>query len=65
MKHNNNKDIPPYYKSLKIYYKDNKGMDKEDIAWLAIDDNLDYIWTLVDDNSTIIDDDKVEYWEEI
>ena len=57
---------PSYYKEVWIYYKyphnDTTYIVK---AWLSVNDKLDYIWTLSEDNTTIIPDKYVIKWESI
>ena len=56
---------PEYYKSVFISYKTPDGVIVDDIAWLAMNDNLEPIWTLASDDTTIIPDDWVDYWRTI
>ena len=58
---------PLYYKSVEITYKspiDNITLCKNN-AWLAVNDNGKYIWTLSSDNNTIIPDIYVINWKYI
>jgi hypothetical protein len=53
---------PEYYKLVTIEYIDHiMGELVTTNAWLAVDDDGHYIWTL-DDNITVIDDDDVLDW---
>lgn len=59
------KEYPDYYKDVLIYYR----IPGEDCirtiqAWLAVNDDLDYIWTLVG-TDIIIPDKYVIDWENI
>lgn len=56
---------PDYYKTVIINYIDQNGTICADEAWLAVNDNLEYIWTLSEDDTTIIPDDWVDYWRTI
>lgn len=54
--------LPEYYKLVTIKYIDHiAGRIVTANAWLAVDDDGHYIWTL-DDNITVIDDDDVLDW---
>lgn len=53
---------PEYYKDVFISYVNPDGIIVGDIAWLAVNDKLEPIWTLSSDDTTIIPDDWVEYW---
>ena len=57
MRHN----YPDYYKDVFIYYI-SSGEIKIEKAWLAINDNEEYVWTLSKDNTTIIPDKYVTTW---
>ena len=58
------KKYPLYYKDVWISYQ-LPGKDIETkLAWLSVNDNLDYIWTLVG-TDIIIPDDYVIKWEEV
>ena len=58
------KERPSYYKDVLIHYK-LPGKDVETkLAWLSVNDNLDYIWTLVG-TDVIIPDEYVIDWENI
>lgn len=56
---------PECYKSVVINYITPDGVIVDDIAWLAMNDNLEPIWTLASDDTTIIPDDWVNYWRSI
>lgn len=56
---------PDYYKTVVINYIDQNGTIRADKAWLAVNDNLEYIWTLTSDDTTVIPDDYVDNWREI
>lgn len=53
---------PEYYKDVIINYITPEGTIVSNIAWLAVNDKLEPIWTLSSDDTTIIPDDWVEYW---
>ena len=57
---------PNYYKEVWIHYK-YPGNNTTYIvkAWLSVNDQLDYIWTLSEDNTTIIPDKYVIKWEPV
>lgn len=58
------KEYPLYYKDVWIRYQ-LPGKDVETkVAWLSVNDNLDYIWTLVG-TDIIIPDKYVINWENI
>lgn len=58
------KKYPLYYKDVWIRYQ-LPGKDIETkLAWLSVNDNLDYIWTLVG-TDVIISDEYVIEWEDI
>ena len=53
---------PLYFKTVCITYADRaEGAIKESLAWLAVDDDCHYIWTL-EDNTTVILDKNVLLW---
>lgn len=54
---------PEYYKDVLIYYQ-LPGESEEHVekAWLAVNDDNEYIWTL-SDNDQIISDECVIRWE--
>lgn len=57
---------PPYYRDVMITWKYPK--DKhlyKGKAWLAVNDNLEYIWTLSDGSEKVISDDYVINWSYI
>jgi hypothetical protein len=57
------KDYPPYYKDVWIYYcLPGEELEHIKLAWLSRNDNLDYIWTL-SENEHIIPDEYVTKWE--
>ena len=57
------KDYPPYYKDVWIYYcLPGEELEHVKLAWLARNDNLDYIWTL-SESEYIIPDEYVTKWE--
>ena len=59
------KTYPEYYKDVLITFKfpgEHHSYTKK--AWLAVNDNLEYIWTL-SDSSIIIPDDYVINWKSI
>lgn len=56
-------DYPPYYQVIVIQYIDRKQQQHIDPAWLSIDDDDNYIWTL-EDNETLINDNQVIDWSE-
>lgn len=53
---------PEYYQDVIINYITPEGTVVSNIAWLAVNDKLEPIWTLSSDNTTIIPDELVEYW---
>lgn len=53
---------PEYYKDVIINYITPEGTIVSNIAWLAVNDELEPIWTLSSDDTTIIPDDWVECW---
>ena len=56
------KEYPEYYKDVLIYYrKPDEDFDRTIQAWLAVNDDLEYIWTR-SDNDYIIPDDWVIKW---
>lgn len=57
---------PEYYKDVLIYYQlPNEPEEHVEKAWLAVNDNNEYIWTLFDDDTTVIPDVYVIKWEYI
>ena len=57
------KEYPPYYKDVWIYYcLPGEELEHIKLAWLSFNDNLDYIWTLYE-NEYIIPDEWVTKWE--
>ena len=61
MRFDNKDNYPPYYKLVFIEYlpynEDRYIIDK---AWLAVDDEGKYVWTL--ENDTIVADEQVINW---
>lgn len=61
---NKNKTYPPYYRDVEITYQlPGEGFINKR-AWLACNDDLEYIWTL-SDSDIIIPDKYVLNWKEI
>lgn len=57
------KEYPPYYKDVWIYYcLPGEELEHVKLAWVSRNDNLDYIWTL-SENEYIIPDEWVIKWE--
>ena len=59
------RSYPEYYKDVLIYYQ-LPGNSEEHIekAWLAVNDDNEYLWTL-SDNNRVISDKFVTRWEYI
>lgn len=58
-------DRPIYYRLVHITYRPpNDQYLREDYAWLAVDDDGCYVWTL-SDNTTVIEDKDVIKWDEV
>lgn len=56
---------PTYYKDVLIYYRlPGESLEHVKKAWLAVNDDLEYIWTR-SDNEQIIPDEWVTKWEYI
>ena len=56
---------PEYYKDVLIYYQlPSDSEEQVEKAWLAVNDDLEYIWTR-SDNEQIIPDEWVTKWEYI
>lgn len=56
-------ELPDYYRAVLIkYLKD--GLYKYAIAWLAVSDNGEYLWT-IDETDIIINDRNVHFWRPI
>lgn len=58
------KDHPPYYRDVLIYYQrpDDKNTIYTVKAWLAVNDDLELIWTR-SDNEWIVPNNWVIKWE--
>lgn len=58
-------NYPEYYKDVLIYYQlPNDSEEHIEEAWLAVNENNEYLWTL-SDNEQIIPDEWVTHWEYI
>ena len=56
---------PEYYKDVLIYYQlPSDSEEQVEKAWLAVNENNEYLWTLSDDNR-VISDKFVIRWEYI
>ena len=56
---------PEYYKDVLIYYQlPSDSEEHVEKAWLAVNENNEYLWTLSDDNR-VISDKFVTKWEYI
>lgn len=56
---------PEYYKDVLIYYQlPSDSEEQVEKAWLAVNENNEYFWTLSDDNR-VISDKIVTRWEYI
>lgn len=54
---------PEYYKDVWIYYHSPEEItDHVEKAWLSVNDNGEYIWTISDDEQ-IIPDEWVTHWK--
>jgi hypothetical protein len=59
------KEYPSYYRDVLIHYRlPGEKLKHSKKAWLAVNDNLEYIWTR-SDNEYIIPDDWVIGWENL
>ena len=56
---------PEYYKDVLIYYQlPSDSEEQVEKAWLSVNENNEYLWTLSDDNR-VISDKIVTRWEYI
>ena len=56
---------PEYYKDVLIYYQlPSDSEEQVEKAWLAVNENNEYLWTISDDNR-VISDKFVTRWEYI
>lgn len=53
---------PEYYKTVTICYQFPNYEEQKKSAWLSVNDSEEYIWTLSEDDITIIPDKYVTNW---
>ena len=57
-------DFPPYYHPVTIFYTEKGNPETlKERAWLAVDDDNRYIWTLENSNQVILDKQVID-WDE-
>lgn len=57
-------DYPPYYRPVNVLILSTKNDWRFDRAWLAVNDDCRYIWTIDGTDKVLLDTEVIDWWNE-